>query len=219
MRDDRLIHRLWIRFARRGFVGPRYEGIVGRLRFLLQELVAHVEVVLIAEPDARTSVEPSDVDMDLIFLQTWDQFAAYEPEIAAAYYPGYADRWKDAFESGEQLILACVNGRVAGFGWLQTGTPEGVPCHYTRVLPDEYRILRVGVLPAFRRRGVNTSFYMLLLRVLAQRGARRVYIDCNKDNVPSLKAQMRAGFRPIGEIRVPGRLFPGAAVRWLTRTS
>jgi ribosomal protein S18 acetylase RimI-like enzyme len=68
---------------------------------------------------------------------------------------GYAARWRDALSWGEELVLALRDGRVAGFGWVQVGTPEGVGCHYATMLAGEFRVLRVGVLPACRRQGVN----------------------------------------------------------------
>ena len=66
----------------------------------------------------------------------------------------------------------------------------------------------------FRRHGVNTRFYQQVLKELFARGASRVWIDCTKDNWPSLKAQLRAGFRPIGEIAVCGLLLGGRAIWW-----
>jgi RimJ/RimL family protein N-acetyltransferase len=78
----------------------------------------------------------------------------------------------------------------------------------------EFRILRVGVLPAYRRQGINAGFYALLLRKLFSEGARRVYIDSSRNNVASLRAQRRAGFRTVGEILVRGRLLGSGVIRW-----
>lgn len=210
-----VVSRLLARLRTRGFVGPRYEGAAGRLRFLVQELVARREVVLVLDADdALPPPPPAAETIALRAIRTTTELEPFEREVDAAYHAGYAARWREALGWGEELVLALRGGRVAGFGWVQVGTREGVGCHYTTVLAGEFRVLRVGVLPAFRRTGVNGAFYALLLRELRARGAHRVYIDCARDNLPSLRAQIRAGFRPIAELDVRGPLLGRGCVRW-----
>lgn len=197
-----------------GFVGPAYSGWIGKARFAFEELVARTEVVLVAEPESVKNTDSLAERVELRFVDAWDALAGFEAEIDGAYHSGYVARWRGPFERGERLVLALTEGHVAGFGWLQTGTPEGVPCHYALIKTGEFRILRVGVLPAYRRRGINSGFYALLLRELFSQGARRVYIDSSRNNVASLRAQRRAGFRTVGEILVRGRLFGSGVIRW-----
>lgn len=201
---DMNMHSDWIaRFRNRGFVGPRYTGIVGKLRLLHQHWLVRTDVVLIATPEGKNRPpKEANPSVSLLLVKEYVNFEQYIPEFESEYYPGYASTWRHLFEWGETLALALLNGRVAGFGWLQEGTPEGLRCYYGCLFANEYRVLRVGVLPSYRRRGVNTTFYVLLLRHLFRSGVTRVYVDCNKDNIPSLKAQIRGGFRPIGEITV-----------------
>jgi ribosomal protein S18 acetylase RimI-like enzyme len=204
-----VVHRL----RTRGLVGPAYEGLVGKARLAFEELVARREVVLLAEPANLVDDTGENVGLQLMFVRSLPGLAKHADQIDAAYHPGYTARWRPAFDRGEELVLAFRGGRVAGFGWVQTGTREGIPCHYRVITTGEARILRVGVLPAFRRQGVNTAFYVLLLKELFSRGARRVYIDSSRNNLPSLRAQLRAGFRPIATILVRGSLLGGGVMR------
>jgi ribosomal protein S18 acetylase RimI-like enzyme len=202
------------RWRRRGFVGPRYAGWLGKLRLLLQHTLYRTDVVLVAEPsDPLLSVAAGE-RLALRRIQTWNAFTPFASELDAGFHPGYGKAWQAVFGWGETLVVALQGERLAGFGWLQTGTRDGVPCPYGRVFEGEYRILRVGVLPAFRRQAINTRFYAQLLEELFAAGAKRVYIDCTKDNLPSLRAQIRAGFRPVGELRVAGVLLGGSASWW-----
>ena len=200
----------------RGFVGPRYEGPVGRLRFLWHRLVVRTDVVLVAERGEVRPPAPPRPELALQWAESWDAFAPWAAELDSAYHPGYAKKWREIFDWGERVALVLSGGRLAGFGWIQTGTPDGVACSYGRVFAGEFRVLRVGVLPDFRRQGINTWFYARLLEELFSRGATRVYVDCDEDNAPSLRAQIAAGFRPIGALRVAGLLFGGSASWWRT---
>lgn len=204
---------LFDRLPTRGFVGPAYSGLLGKARFVFEELVARRETVLVAEAEDLTTNDAPTAGIDLVSVNSWEALAPYVREIDAGYHPGYVARWRAAFDRGEKLFLALRDRQVAGFGWLQTGTSAGVVCHYALIKSGEFRILRVGVLPAFRRQGVNMAFYSLLLRKLFSEGARRVYIDSSSNNTPSLRAQRRAGFRPLREILVVGRLFGNRVMR------
>jgi RimJ/RimL family protein N-acetyltransferase len=202
------------RLSRRGFVGPRFDGIAGKLRFAYQQLVGHHEIVLMAEPRTFLPEHEASPELELRFIQAWANFDQYRAQFDSAYYPGYVDSWREVFDWKQELAILLVGGLVAGFGWIQRGASSGVSCHYGQLREGEYRILRVGVLPPYRRRGVNTSFYTLLVRALFSRGASRVMVDCSRDNAPSLRAQVKAGFRPIGELYVRGRLRRRAEAQW-----
>lgn len=207
-----MIPERFVRWRNRGFVGPRYRGVLGTLRFLFQELVVRNEIVF---GWCRESLpEILDHSAKLLFLTAYDDIRPYSDIINAEYHEGYTHQWASAFGWGEELALLLKNDMPVGFGWVQTGHESFSGCHWGLVGPGEYRVGRVGVLPSKRRRGYNTLFYRLLLTSLAERGANRVYVECFKDNVPSVRAILRGGFRPIGEIRVLGRL-AGGYVRWL----
>jgi GNAT superfamily N-acetyltransferase len=205
--------RLFDRWRRRGFVGPRYEGIIGRLRFLYQHFVTRTDIVLLARSDVWTPQIGQPSELVLQWIDRWEDLTPYAPALDAEYFEGFTRGWQPIFGWGEKLALAMLDDRVAGFGWVQTGSAEGLFCEYTLLWEGDRRVLRVGVLPSQRGRGVNTRFYSLLLDQLFSSGAGRVLIDCTVDNVPSLRAQMKAGFRPIGALHIRGAAL-GSGVVW-----
>jgi hypothetical protein len=200
------------RASSRGLVGPSYRGISGKLRNIWQSLVWRDEIVSIFVAGMRLPSEPAGPALDIVIVERFEQLDAFRDQLDQAYHPGFSDTWEQPFQWGETLILGVSEGKVAGFRWLQTGDHRGPLCHYTRLLPGEFRIVRGGVLPAWRGRGVHAKLHWLLLSSLIARGASRVYIDCSSDNVVSHKAQCRAGYRPFLIIRSLGSLWPKTLV-------
>jgi len=200
------------RLRSRGFVGPRYAGLLGRIRFVTQHLVVRREVVLVATRD--TAVFDDAPTITLRSIRTWRELEPFIAVIDSDYHAGYTKRWRRVLEWGEELFLVFRGDAVAGFGWAQRGEHAQIASHYGPIPEGDYRLLRVGVLPSWRRQGINRAFYRAVLRELFSRGAQRVYVDCSRDNLPSLAAQLEAGFRPVGEIAVTGSLVPGTWVRW-----
>lgn len=196
----------------RGFVGPRYSGIIGRARFVFQHLVVRREVVLVAT--SASAVRGPVGDIVLKSIRSAEELAPYRDAVDAAYHDGYSAAWLGPLGWGEELFLALEHEDPVGFGWVQHGDGRGLASYHGPLARGDRRVLRVGVLPHHRRRGVNRMFYRALLAELFARGAGRVYIDCSRDNTPSLAAQLSAGFQPVGEVDVSGSLVPGTWIRW-----
>jgi len=203
----------WYRFSRRGFVGPRFDGAIGKLRFLWQEMVVRRDIVLIAMPEtvAPQSSVPAELRLDVV-----RDFTGVEPfadALDAEYFPGFAARFRAPFGWGETLTLLSSGARVVGFRWYQRGTAQGTRYYAGTLLPGDARILRGGIVPSGRRRGYNTALHVLLLHLLFEDGARRVFADVNKDNIPSVLSLTAAGYRPIRELTVLGPML-GGFIRW-----
>ena len=197
---------------KRGFVGPRYEGICGRLRFLVHELVIRTDVVLAARATdvADTATDPLLTIEEVTEVGGILKIAA---AIDEAYGSGYSQRWMAPLGWGERLILMRRASVLVGFGWITQGCAAGTRYYAGWLRDGEYRVSRVGVLPAYRRRGYNTAFYALVLRHLFSQEATLVTVECAIDNLPSLAAIQRAGFRTVGRLRVLGRTL-GGYVKW-----
>lgn len=61
--------------------------------------------------------------------------------------------------------------------------------------------LLYGIYPAYRRRGLATRAVRLAARYLGERGdVRRIWIDVDPNNVPSIGVARRAGFRFVRHV-------------------
>jgi RimJ/RimL family protein N-acetyltransferase len=208
------------RLRKNGFEGPFYSGIPGKARFVIESTIGRSDLIFTATPQSLAHhALPAEPDVQLHLVRDFAGFAPFVAEFEAEYYRGYAGSWKAPFTWGEQAVVGTVGGRVASIAWLQLGTAEGYPTYYGCMFEREARILRVGVVPSFRRQGVNTVATHRILQRLFAAGVQRVYIECHKYNVPSIRTFTRVGFTPVGIIRVielPGlRRF----VRWTSAES
>lgn len=206
--------RLPRRLRGRGFVGPRYDGLRGRLRFIAQVLLYRTEVVLQASRSDPPFARPGQGDMKALWLTRYEELQSYREQIEREYHEGFLDSWRGPFEWGERVALALVDERVVAFVWAQPGSADGGVCRYGPVLEHECRLLRMGVVPALRGNNYLARFLAVLLPQLYAQGYDHLYSEVGVDNEPSLKAHLRVGFRPIGLVGVTGRLLGGRAVVW-----
>jgi RimJ/RimL family protein N-acetyltransferase len=198
-----------------GFEGPAYQGIRGKLRFVMESTLWRQEIVFVATRESFDAAgDFPGPPVELVRVDGFDALAPFAAEIESHYYPGYLDRWRGPFSWGERAVLALLDGKVAAYNFYQSGTPRGVPPYWGRLLADDMRTLRAAVMPPFRRHGVNRMMKRKLLRTFFDGGTTRVYAECYRNNVPSARSFMTAGYAPIGELRVvearPLRNF----VRW-----
>jgi ribosomal protein S18 acetylase RimI-like enzyme len=198
-----------------GFEGPFYEGVRGKLRFLVESLAWRREFIFVATRESAASAPRlNSADIELVVLTSFDAVKKFGPELEEQYYPGFIDAWERPFTWGEQLVLGTVAGKVAAFAWVQRGTPEGFPTYYGRLLAKDARILRVGVLPRFRRRGLNSEMMRSVLELLLGDGVERVFAESHKYNVPSVRTFLKSGFRVLGMLTVLSIPGEGEYVRW-----
>lgn len=198
-----MIGRVAARLGRMGFEGPFYVGARGKLRFVAESVVARRELVFAARPQDRPAAPAAGAPtVALHRIRRFEDFAPFAAPVEAEYWPGYLEAWRAPLGWGEEAVVATVDGRPAGVSWLQFGTASGYPTYYGRLLDGEVRVLRVVVLPSWRRRGVNTA---MLHRILGEQfagGRTRAWIECYERNVPSVRTFLRVGFRPVGALSV-----------------
>lgn len=206
----------WLKgLKHKGFIGPKYEGISGKLRLLWQGWY-HEEIISCANAQSWRLPDGINNDVKVSVFDSYDQASPYLPAMSDAYSRDFAEEWQAYFGWGQVLALAFLEGRVAGFVWIQDGS-KGADVPYLPLLPGEYRLVRGGILPGFRGKRVHTSRHALLLEHLFSNGAKRVYIDAFSDNVFSWKGQHKAGFQEIGRIKVRKMLGGKTYIRWLPR--
>lgn len=206
---------LLARFQTMGFEGPFYRGLRGKARFILESVAWRTEFIFAGTRDSLASVPPPPpAPLTIAAISSFAELEIFRTQLEAEYYSGYLDSWRRPFGWGEQVMVGTIDGRIAAFAWVQRGTPEGFPTYYNRLFQSDARILRVGVVPTFRRQGLNSAMMRALLERLLTEGFGRVFAESHKYNVPSVRTFLRVGFRPVGSITVltiPGE---GEFVRW-----
>lgn len=106
----------------------------------------------------------------------------------------FADPWhRDAFLAALQtphvhFLVAERAGEVAGYVIGLTAADEG-------------EIQNVAVASVFRRTGVGRVLVDAVLDLIAQAGARSVYLEVRASNVAACALYESIGFRPIGRRR------------------
>jgi ribosomal protein S18 acetylase RimI-like enzyme len=204
------------RIRRRGFDGPFYRGVRGKLRFVAESTVARSEIVFVCTPESFAAApRPTGPSLELHPVERYADLEPFRAALEAEYHPGYLDGWRAPFTWGERAVVGTVEGKVACYNWMQFGTRAGFPTYWGRMFQGEARVLRGGVAPSFRRSGLNTLMKHRLLERFFGEGATRVYAECYKYNLPSVRTLLKIGFYPVGLLRVvelgPARNF----VKWL----
>ncbi|HEX6750638.1 MAG TPA: GNAT family N-acetyltransferase [Longimicrobium sp.] len=203
------------RLRGKGFTGPRYVGLAGKLRFLAESTLWRRELVFAATPAGFAAApRPQGPPLELHRVRTFAEMERFRGGIDAAWYPGLTDTFHAPFGWGEEAVVGTIDGDVACYCWMQFGTAEGFPTYYGRMLEREARILRAGVAPAFRRAGLNKrTMHHLLERSFAE-GVERVWAECYLNNLPAARTFLRIGFRAVGVLTVVEMPPLRGFVRW-----
>jgi ribosomal protein S18 acetylase RimI-like enzyme len=198
-----MLSRIAVKIARKGFTGPRYVGLGGKLRFLRESTLARRELIFAATPESFAAApEPQGPPLELHPVRAPAELEPFRAGLEAAWYPGLVESFAPPLGWGEEAVIGTVDGQVACYCWMQSGTPEGFPTYYGRLLAREARILRAGVAPSFRRSGLNKlTMHRLLARAFAA-GTERVWAECYLHNLPAARTFLRIGFRAVGVVTV-----------------
>ncbi len=189
--------------ARKGFVGPYYSGVRGKLRFAFESLVVRRELAFVLErADFRTPPEGTLPDLTVVRISTLEELEQHRARLEHSWYRGVTDSWAGPLSWGERLYLGFLGDEPIAFNFVQEGTAAGFPFYWGRIFATEYRILRAGVAPSHRGQGVNKAMKARLLTELFAIGASRVLADCYELNVPTIRTYQAVGFRPIGRLLV-----------------
>ena len=209
------IANLYSRYKMKGFIGPKYKGVYGKLKLFMQAWAGHVEIVSFAEKETwKMNLEGLNPLVRIEVIEQFDESKKYLEEMSRAYHRDFRSDWERFFSWGQILCVARLGGELASFGWMQDGRKRA-KCHYIRLSPGEYRLTRAGVLPGFRNQNVHATRHSLLLTRLFANGATRVYVDAFADNEYSWKGHFSAGYQELGRIFVKKTITGKEYVRWL----
>ncbi len=116
------------------------------------------------------------------------------PLLAALERASFSDPWSEA----------SIRGQLEGESGLSLLLLEGdtaVGYLFSTLIPPECEILRIGVLPAARRRGLGGRLLSALLCEAEARGAEAVFLDVRVSNTPARALYTAHGFTEIGRRR------------------
>ena len=205
------------KFKVKGFVGPTYAGLVGKIRLAWEEYVMRTDVVFVTTRSILKKALISEINnpLEVRFIMNPDELKMICQKFDDAYYPGFSKNWGKTIDSGEILIVGFVENDPVAFIWMQKGKAEGTGCYYGVFLQGDARLYRAGVMPEYRRQGIYTRFMQTLLcKVLESDDMQRVYIDCHKENIAAYNTHLNSGFRKIGSITVIRGTNNRRFIRW-----
>lgn len=103
----------------------------------------------------------------------------------------------EAFLADEHhhLLIAYVEGEPAGF-------VSAVEMFHPDKPQPEMFLNELGVVPAFRRRGIATSLIKELLQLCKSKGCSEMWVLTNEDNTPAMATYHRTGARRDSQYQV-----------------
>lgn len=107
-------------------------------------------------------------------------------EQACFHAPWSAQSFRSAFALGHTVFFgATVGHTLAGYVGMQ-------------LLYDEGSITNIGVLPAFRRRGIGEELMRKMIEYAQQNGAARILLEVRESNLAAQRLYARLGFEVLG---------------------
>jgi [ribosomal protein S18]-alanine N-acetyltransferase len=103
--------------------------------------------------------------------------------------------------SVEELATYFGSGAVVGFRLLVGGAVAPGAYALFQLLPDECELLRIGVEPGERGRGIATELLGRALERLAGEGREVCHLEVRADNAAARTLYERLGFRLVGRRR------------------
>ncbi len=196
------------RIRRKGFEGPYYSGLLGKLRFAFESLLIRRELAFVLHRENFCTPSPTSLpDLVVVRISSHDELERHRPRLEANWYSGVTRSWAGPLSWGEHLYLGFIGEEPVAFNFVQEGSASGFPYYWGRLFTNEFRILRAGVAPARRGGGINKAMKSHILSTLFESGATRVYADCYEKNVPTIRTYRSVGFSAIGRmvvLEIPG---------------
>lgn len=148
--------------------------------------VAETEVKARCRLEIRKG-KPEDVDLIL-------GFADYPNKIAIRRYVQYH------FDSGGELFLAFNEGKLAHLCWLFYHPGFKEQWAHIHLKKDEAHIASAHTDSEFRGQNIYPAVLQHILKYVAEKNIRCVYITSSPKNIASVRGIEKAGFSKVGEI-------------------
>ncbi len=93
-----------------------------------------------------------------------------------------------------QLVVPTLRDVMRGYVWDEDGQPVGLTNVIREGMTDQWMIGNVGVLPAYRRRGIARRLVQAAVDYARERGAKTINLDVVDGNVPAYNLYESMGF-------------------------
>jgi GNAT superfamily N-acetyltransferase len=93
-----------------------------------------------------------------------------------------------------QLLSPPLRDILRGYVWQEDGQIAGVTIVQRRGSTDVWIVGTVGVLPAYRRRGIARKLVEAALDLIRERGGKKAWLSVIAGNVPAYKLYEKLGF-------------------------
>jgi ribosomal-protein-alanine N-acetyltransferase len=98
-----------------------------------------------------------------------------------------------ALPGGFGLIARSYEGGIVGLDGMR-----GVGFSLCRVIRDESELLSIGILPAYRKRGLARMLLRSSMERCLRTGARTLFLEVAVDNEPAQQLYRTCGFEEVG---------------------
>lgn len=106
-------------------------------------------------------------------------------EISVQAYPWTRGNFCDAIVSGYFCCVEETAGELCGYAVLMPGV-------------EEAELLNIGVASAFQRKGLGGRMLSAMLKMAADKGLKRVFLEVCAENHAAIALYLRAGFLQVG---------------------
>lgn len=97
-----------------------------------------------------------------------------------------------------QWLSPSLRNLIRGHVWEEDGRIVGFSKANQQGTTDTWYISAVGVLPAYRRRGIARKLVEAALDLIRQHGGKRVLLDMTDGNLPAYELYQKLGFEHFG---------------------
>jgi GNAT superfamily N-acetyltransferase len=121
--------------------------------------------------------------------------------LAAALDSDQAQDARQRLADGRRCFVAKVNGQIAAYGWVTQGTEYvGELERHFDLRGDEAYIWDCVTLPAWRGKHLYSALLNRIVYRLHEEGVYRVWIGASRQNQPSIRGIVNAGFQSIADV-------------------
>lgn len=135
--------------------------------------------------------------------------------MAAAFDPEFREAWNRRQVEDAMHFGNCHYALTADGSQLPAEDEPAAGFFLSRTGFEEEELLLLGVLPAFRKRGLGRYLLEQLREGASERGAKRLLLEMRRGN-PAESLYRSFGFYPIGERRDYYRTQSGARIDAIT---